>query len=195
MKKLAFLIMASSLLMASSLHAQNHIPLKYTNHTEFGGLFGRVKYDFQGNNGQSQVDNRLNLTLQTFNGVMLSKRLAAGVTVGIDWYKTALLNPISAGVRYDLTNQGDVKLFATADAGYGFAWFQDDSDGFGTTGGLMLNPGLGLRMGKQGGTAVTFTMSYKRQEAHITKVPQWNQLERWEDRVYNRLALRLGISF
>jgi len=187
--------MASCLLMASSLQAQNHIPLKYTNHTEFGGLFGRVKFENPGNPNEHYVDNRLNMTLQTFNGVLLNSRLATGVTVGIDWYKTALLNPIAAGIRYDLTKKSDVRLFATADVGYGFAWFQDDSDGFKTTGGLMLNPGLGLRMGKPGGTAVTFIVSYKRQEAHITKVPQWNQLERWEDRVYNRLALRLGISF
>ncbi|MCF0051338.1 hypothetical protein LXM25_14805 [Dyadobacter sp. LJ53] len=189
------MIIANCLFLASSLQAQNHVPLKYTNHTEFGGLFGRVKYGFPGNQGQNQVDNRLNLTLQTFNGVMLSNRLAAGVTVGVDWYKTALLNPVAAGIRFDLTKKGDVRLFATADAGYAFAWFHDDSDGFGTTGGLMINPGVGLRMGKPGGTAVTFTMSYKRQEAHITKVPLWNQVERWEDRVYNRLALRLGISF
>ncbi|MCF2490569.1 hypothetical protein [Dyadobacter sp. CY347] len=195
MKKIAFATIASCLLIANSLRAQNHVPLKYTNHTEFGGLFGRAKFQNPGNPNERFVDNRLNMTLQTFNGVMLNSRLAAGVTVGIDWYKTALLNPISAGVRFDLTRKGEVRLFTTADIGYGFAWFHDDSDGFGTTGGLMINPGIGLRMGKPGGTAVTFTMSYKRQEAHITKVPLWNQVERWEDRVYNRLALRLGISF
>ena len=182
-------------LIAGSLQAQNHVPLKYTNHTEFGGLFGRVKYDFSGNPSDEYVENRLNLTLQTFNGVMLSNRLYAGVTVGVDWYKTALLTPISGGIRYDLTKKGNVRLFTTADVGYGFAWLQDDIEGYRTKGGLMLNPGLGLRMGKPGGSAVTFTMSYKRQEAHIDKFPLWDQVERSEDRVYNRLALRLGISF
>ncbi|SKC10968.1 hypothetical protein [Dyadobacter psychrophilus] len=193
--KAAILIIIGCWLMAGSLQAQNHVPLKYTNHTEFGGLFGRVKYQFPGSPGDEILENRLNVTLQTFNGVMLSNRLSAGVTAGIDWYKTALLAPISGGIRYDLTKNGGVRLFTTADVGYGFAWFQDDIEGYRTKGGLMLNPGLGLRMGKAGGPAVTFTVSYKRQEAHIDKFPLWDQVERSEDRVYNRLALRLGISF
>ncbi|MCE7067581.1 hypothetical protein [Dyadobacter sp. CY326] len=183
------------LLAFGTLHAQQQVPLKYVNHTEFGGLFGRVKFTNPNNANKKIVDNRLNLTLQTFNGITLNSRLVAGVTIGMDWYKTALLNPIAGGVRYDFAKKGNVKVFATADAGYGFTWLHDDSEGFETKGGLMLNPGVGLKIGKPGEAAVTLTMSYKRQEAHITKVPLWDQVERFEDRVYNRLALRLGVIF
>jgi hypothetical protein len=193
--KTAVVIILGCLLASSGLKAQVNARFKYTNQTEVGGLFGRVNYPNPNNGNQEQIDNRLNLTMQTFNGVKLSNRLAAGMTIGVDWYKTALINPISGGIRYDLTQNNDVRLFATADAGYGFVWFQDDAEGFNTKGGLMLNPGIGLKMGKPGATAVTFTLSYKRQEAFIDKSPLWNQLERSEDRVYNRLALRLGIAF
>ena len=188
-------MLMACLFMAAKAGAQNHVPLKYVNHTEFGGLFGRVRYENPYDQSQDMSENRLNLTLQTFNGVKLSNRLAAGVTVGVDWYKSAFLAPVSGGVRYDLTRKGSTRLFATGDVGYGLAWFQDDINGQKTKGGLMINPGIGLKMGKPGGNAVTFTMSYKRQAAHITKVPVGNQVERFEERVYNRLALRLGISF
>lgn len=183
------------LLLADSIRAQNSVVRKYVNHTEFGGLFGRVKYPNTYNGNQEQVDNKLSMTAQTFNGVQINKRLATGLTVGMDWYKAALLNPIAAGLRYDLTRKGNVKVFGTLDAGYGFAWFHDDADGYDTRGGVMVNPGVGLRLAKDGGAGFTLAFTYKRQEAHVNKPPLWDQTERFEDRTYNRLAIRLGISF
>jgi hypothetical protein len=193
--KAIFFTLIACLLITGISNAQDRVPLKYVNHTEFGGLFGRVIYPTASVFTGEMADNRLNVTVQTFNGVMLNQRLMAGITIGVDWYKTAVLNPISAGIRYDFAKKDNVSLFGTADVGHAFSWFQDDLDGFETKGGFMVNPGLGLRIGKPGQAAVTFTMTYKRQEAYITKVPLWNQLERSEDRVYNRLALRLGVSF
>jgi hypothetical protein len=180
-------------LFAGTLKAQDHFVKQYVNHTEFGGLFGRVKYPNIYNGNQEQVDNKLSMTIQTFNGIQLTRRLATGVTIGMDWYKAALLNPISAGVRYDLAQKGNVKIFGTADAGYGFAWFHDDPEGFNTKGGLMVNPGVGIRLGKA--AAVTLTLTYKRQEASVSKPQFLDQLERSEQRVYNRLSIRLGVSF
>lgn len=169
--------------------------VRFVNHTEFGGLFGRVKYPNPYAGNSDQVDSKTSLTIQTFNGVLIQQKLAAGVTLGMDWYKTALLNPIAGGVRYDFVADKNVKLFGTVDAGYAFTWFHDDPEGADTKGGLMLNPGVGMKVGKPGVAAFTITLTYKRQEAHISKVPLWDQKERYEDRVYNRLALRLGISF
>ncbi|SDE65671.1 hypothetical protein SAMN04487996_106133 [Dyadobacter soli] len=183
------------LLGTTAAYAQKARPVRYVNHTEFGGLFGRVKYPNPYNNNAEQVDSKTSLTVQTFNGVQIHEKLSAGVTLGIDWYKTALLNPIAGGVRYDFVTSKNVKLFGTVDAGYAFAWFQDDSEGAATKGGLMVNPGVGMKVGRPGVAAFTIALTYKRQEAHITKVPLWDQRERFEDRVYNRLALRLGISF
>ena len=165
---------------------------RYTNHTEAGGLFGRVKY---GNFGSDVSESKQSLTIQSFNGFQLNPRLAAGITVGMDWYKAALINPISVGVRYDLTKGKSARLFGILDAGYGFAWFHQDNDGYKTKGGLMLNPGIGMRYGKIGGTNFTMVFSYKRQVADIDEPLLWNQVERHENRVYNRLAIRIGMSF
>ncbi|CAG5011828.1 hypothetical protein DYBT9275_05034 [Dyadobacter sp. CECT 9275] len=165
----------------------------YVNHTEAGLLLGRVRYS----NGsiQNKVESKTNVTMQTFNGLQIKRRLAIGVTAGLDWYKTALINPLSAGVRYDFAGKRQVRLFATGDAGYGFAWFHQDSDGYKTRGGLIINPGAGIRYGRAGGTAFTIVLSYKRQEVHVNKPLLWEQTVRYEDRVYNRLAVRMGISF
>ncbi len=182
----------------SRLYAQNQsFKPHYVNMTEIGGLFGRVVYDIPWSVPASQqVENRLSLTVQTFNGVQLKPRLAVGATVGVDWYNTALLAPVAAGIRYDLVRSPkNVSLYGTLDAGYGFNWLQVDATGYDTKGGLMLNPGLGLKFGFKSGSAMVLSLTYKRQEAKVNKPLGWNELEKWEDRVYNRMALRLGFMF
>ena len=181
--------------MAGSVMAQQEpFKMKYINHTELGGLFGRVKYS-DGSTLNNIVDSKTSFTAQMFNGIQINRRFSTGITVGMDWYKTALINPIAAGIRYNLTKKSNSRLFATIDAGYGFGWFHQDSDGYNTKGGLMLNPGIGMRYGKPGGNAFTITLSYKRQNVHADKPLLWEQTVRYEDRVYNRLALRIGMSF
>lgn len=192
MKTIAFIILV---LTGAASYAQKPRGVRFVNHTEFGGLFGRVKYPNPYAGNADQVDSKTSLTIQTFNGALIHEKLSLGATLGMDWYKTALLNPIAGGVRYDFVQEKNVRLFGTLDAGYAFAWFHDDPGGADTKGGLMLNPGVGMKVGKPGVAAFTIALTYKRQEAHITKVPLWDQRERFEDRVYNRLALRLGISF
>jgi len=183
------------ILVAGTVNAQDdRFKRTYVNHTELGGLFGRVKFS-NGYADNNKVTSKASLTAQTFNGLQLNRRLAAGITVGIDWYKTALINPVAAGVRYDLTKNKNAILFASADAGYGFTWFHQDSDRYDTKGGLMLNPGIGMRYGKPGGNAFTITLSYKRQNVNVDKPLLWEQTVRYEDRVYNRLDLRIGMRF
>jgi hypothetical protein len=189
------LFLIGLLTTTASLRAQEAKRRIYVNQTEFGILAGRVKYPNIYNGNQEQVDNKFSLTVQTFNGIHIHEHFAAGITVGMDWYKAALINPVAVGFRYNLTKKNPVKLFATVDAGYGFVWFHDDSEGFNSKGGLMVNPGFGIKYGKKNGPAFTMTMTYKRQEAHVNKPVLWDQTERSEERIYNRLALRLGMSF
>lgn len=180
------------LLLSGSLVAQeNSFKKKYVNHTEFGGLFGRVKssYGYM----QNTVESKASITAQTFNGFQLNRRLSAGITAGMDWYKTALVNPFAAGIRYNMFTGKSARLFGTLDAGYGFTWFHQDSDGYKTKGGWMLNPGVGVKYGKPGGNAFTIVLSYKRQELHVDKPLYSDQQTRFEERIYNRLALRLGM--
>lgn len=170
----------------------------FINYTELGGLFGRVAYSSGFGSPTEQVENKVSLTIQTFNGVQLRPRLAVGGVVGIDWYANALLLPVGAGVRYDLTRaeQNGVNLFVSTDVGYGLTWLNKASTGNELTkGGLMLNPGLGLRFGRPGKGAFLLSLSYKRQVVDANKPLGWNDIRRDEHRVYNRLAVRLGLSF
>lgn len=195
--KILFSFFIAVFAISTSLAQDESFKRKFVNHTEFGGLFGRVKY--AENPGyafsNNRVENRANLTIQTFNGIHLNQRLDVGITLGFDWYKTALLNPIAAGIRYDITKGPKARLFLTGDAGYGFNWLNQDSDGYKTKGGWMINPGIGLRMGKINSSSFTFSVTYKRQEAYADKPLLYNQTERTEDRVYNRIAARIGVSF
>jgi hypothetical protein len=193
MKKLFLILIFSHSLISSFAQFKPH----YVNMTEIGGLFGRVVYDIPWSVPTIQeVENRLSLTLQTFNGVQLKPRLAVGLTTGIDWYNTALLMPVAAGVRYDLVrSKKNVTVFGTLDAGYGFNWLQADGTGYDTQGGMMLNPGVGLKFGFKSGSAMLLSLSYKRQDAQVTKPLGWGEVEKWENRVYNRMALRLGFMF
>ena len=84
MKKLLSLLLISLLATGNALAQEPPFKRRYVNHTELGGLFGRVKYlPYVG--ATQVVENRLNLTLQTFNGMQLNPRLAAGLTTGLDW--------------------------------------------------------------------------------------------------------------
>ena len=170
----------------------------FVNYTEVGGLFGRVSAPPFAGSPEEFVENKLSLTLQTFNGIQVRPRLAVGGVVGVDWYANALLLPVGAGLRVDLArpNQKNVQLFALADMGYGFTWLNRASTGNDLSrGGLMLNPGLGLRLGKPGKGAFTLTISYKRQAVEASRPLQTNDIRRDESRVYNRLGIRLGVSF
>lgn len=166
----------------------------FTNITEIGVLFGQVRY---GTQAAESVAKRSDLTAQTFNGVQVSPRLAVGATIGADWYSTTLLTPVCAGVRYDLArpNQKNLHVFASLDSGWGFTWLQEDATGWKTSGGWTLSPGIGFRIGKPANTSFIMSLSYKRQEAEAEKPLLWNELAKHETRVYNRVALRLGVSF
>ncbi len=165
----------------------------YVNYTELGGLFGRVA---SGAATEQVVENRLSFTAQTFNGVQLTQRLAMGGLVGIDWYKAALLMPIGAGLRLDLAHPNrNVRVLAIADGGYGFAWLHKGSTGYEIRGGWMINPGIALRVGKPSSSAFVLSLTYKRQTADVQKPIVGNDIQRDEHRIYNRMAVRLGVSF
>jgi hypothetical protein len=198
MKKIFFIL---SIAISTSVVAQEKTKFKphFVNMTEFGGLFGRTVYNVNNWNGSfgEEVANRLSFTLQTFNGVQLKPRLAVGATVGIDWYKAALIMPIAAGVRYDLVKNSSQKssLYASLDAGYGFNWLNVNASNYTTSGGLMLNPGIGLRVGLKSQSALLISLTYKRQDVQVTQPLYWSEIDKYENRTYNRMAFRIGVSF
>lgn len=191
-------------LLGSVSAAQAQLPVTkqghpFVNYTEIGGLFGRVAYAVNTWNGggQEQVENKISLTINTFNGVQVCPRLAVGGVVAVDWYSAALMMPVGMGLRYDLAKPNDknVHVFVSADAGYGLNWLNKSSTNNDVKGGLMLNPGIGMRLGKPGKGAFVLSLSYKRQAVQAQKPLQFNDISRDESRVYNRLAVRLGVMF
>ena len=167
----------------------------FTNMTEFGMSFGQVRYNVS--TFAEGVSKRQNITAQTFNGVQLRPKLAVGGTVGIDWYHSALLLPIGGGIRYDLAQPGkkNLRVFTSLDSGYGFTWLHQDPTGYQTRGGWMISPGIGFRIGRPQNTNFILSLSYRRQEAKVDKPLTFNEIYKHENRVYNRMALQLGVSF
>lgn len=162
----------------------------YVNHTEFGTLLGRVT----AGEGNSEItESKTSITAQTYNGIQLNPDLSVGLIAGMDWYKSNLVTPLAAGLRYQLGRKGNGRFFTMLDTGYGFTWFHKDNEGFDSKGGWMINPGIGMGLGKQKG--LTFTLSWKRQHVFVEKPILWNQLDRYENRNYQRLVLRIGMSF
>lgn len=192
MKQLLFVLAVLYVLPVQA--QQERFKPVFTNMTELGASFGQVRY---GNQFSESVARRVNLTAQTFNGVQLSQRLAIGGTLGIDMYNTALLMPLCAGVRFDLASPGqkNLRVFTSLDTGWGFAWLQEDPTGYKTTGGWVISPGIGFRTGKISNANFIMSLSYKRQEAEADKPLFWNELAKHETRVYNRMVIRLGVSF
>ncbi|WP_266361963.1 hypothetical protein [Tellurirhabdus rosea] len=192
-----FTLLAWLLLLTSAFGQQTPFRPHFTNMTELGVLFGQVRYGVTFVSGVNEgVQKRQNITGQTFNGVQLRPRLAVGGVVGVDWYNSALLMPIGAGVRYDLGKPSrNLRIFSSLDTGYGFTWFNEDPTGYKTKGGWMISPGVGFRIGKPQSTNFILSLSYKRQEAEAEKPLGGNELYKYETRVYNRVALRAGISF
>ena len=166
----------------------------FTNMTEVGALLGQVRY---GSATAQSVTQRVTVTAQTFNGVLLKPRLAVGATVGVDWYNLALITPVCAGVRYDLArpNQKNLRVFVSLDSVWGITWLNEDPTGYKTSGGWVISPGVGFRIGRPTSTNLILSLSYKRQEADAEKPLFWGELAKHETRVYNRMAFRMGVSF
>lgn len=181
-----------TMLITSPLLAQYEQGFRkhYVNHTEFGVLLGRVTYGEQ----QFEVtESKTNITAQTFNGIQLKENLAVGLTVGTDWYKGALVTPAALGVRYQFGKHPKGRFFALLDSGYGLTWFHKDNDGFESSGGWMVNPGIGMGLGKKKG--LTFSVSWKRQHLFVEKPILGNQIDRFEDRNFQRIVFRIGMAF
>jgi hypothetical protein len=183
---------------------------KFVNMTEFGGLFGRIKYQvYYGGWGlpypgsyptQYQIRNKVNLSMQTFNGIYLDRRTAAGITIGVDGYGETVLMPIALGVRRNIVQkkEGGSGLVGGIDVGYSTTWLNEDNTGFNTKGGLLVSPTIGYRLPMRNGSAWLINIGYRFQKAEYEQERQgegayWSESN--EVRTYKRMVLRLGIEF
>lgn len=181
---------------------------KFVNMTEFGGLFGRVKYQvyygwypYYGNYpDQTQLKNKVNLSAQTFNGVYLNRKTAAGITLGVDGYGETVLMPVALGVRQNLLQkkEGSSSLQGGLDVGYSTTWLNEDNTGFKTKGGMLISPTIGYRLPMKNSSAWLINVGYRFQRAEYKQERQgegviWTESN--EVRNYKRIVLRMGIEF
>jgi hypothetical protein len=181
----------------------------FVNMTEFGVLLGRNKYATNGYyyggyypqpNIQYQVQNRVNFTLQTFNGIYLDKKTAAGITLGVDGYGPTVLMPISAGIRRNLVQkrQGGSILLGSLDAGYATTWLNEDNTGYKTSGGLIISPTIGYKLPMRNGSALLINFGYRYQRAEYRQERNEDPIYWYESnevRNYRRMVVRFGIEF
>ena len=161
----------------------------FVNQTEFGILMGRATPIY------STVGvNKLNFTMQSFNGYQFSNRFAAGVTVGLDWYSSYQVVPVEAGIRLDFPSKKRVSPYFGLDAGYGFMWLQNPPSGYKFSGGLTYNPSFGLKIDLGKESALTFSIGYKYQKVAARFVGDFDYILDSTNE-YNRFSLRTGISF
>lgn len=161
----------------------------YVNHTELGTLLGAVRVPFQPNDTYT----RSSFTANSFNGYRFSGGLSVGATVGVDWYARNAVVPLSLGLRGDMA-RSRVSPFYALDAGYAVVSLAKGND-VDFDGGLHLNPALGLRFALNDGAALTWSVGYKYLRAR-TVFENATALSRTENVYnYNRLALKVGMSF
>lgn len=185
---------------------------KFVNMTEFGGLFGRIKFQSNYYGGwypypypnnypdQYQIKNKVNFSMQTFNGVYLDRKTAAGITIGVDGYGETILMPLAFGIRRNILQkkEGGSSLQAGIDAGYSTTWLNEDNTGFNTKGGLLVSPTIGYRLPMRNGSAWLINIGYRFQRAEYEMERNGNEVywsESNEVRNYKRMVLRLGIEF
>lgn len=179
----------------------------FVNITELGTLLSRSKYQtyayyssYYPQPIQYQTQNRVNFSLQTFNGVYLNTKTAAGLTVGIDSYGPTVLMPILAGVRRNLVQkkQGGSILLGSLDVGYATTWLNEDNTGFKTTGGLVVCPTIGYKFPMRNGSAWLLNFGYRYQRAEYAQARNGDTIywtESNEVRNYRRMVVRFGIEF
>ncbi len=137
----------------------------YFNQTEVGILFGNPVENWSWEN-----KNRVDFSLITFHGAMISKNQALGVSVGFDQYQSLPIFPMALGWRGFLGKENKPQLIGGFDFGGGFPllekkekteWYESWHKG-----GLLVSPSIGVKFPskKSKKTALTMSIAYKRQE-------------------------------
>ena len=170
------------LLLVGSGHASGQ-ELPYMTHTEVGVL-----------TYVSPFFEEMRFTGRTFHGVQLKRNWQLGLSAGVDKYTSFWLLPLSASARYVLYPDAANSLYVGTDIGYGFPWLSKktrDEQFF--SGGLLVQPTIGLRMGNKSKSGVTLSVSYQQQSfASQLRFPN-NRID--DDYTFHRMALRIGMMF
>jgi hypothetical protein len=130
-------------------------------------------------------------------GYQFNRWVGLGLGLGIDTYSFGdgeTLYPVYAEVRGYLLKKR-LSPYYSFGAGYGFA-FANESEGITeATGGYMLHPAVGYRLGASEGANVVIDLGYRFQQAEFISVSDFNDSKQVREQLYKRLTLRLGLIF
>jgi hypothetical protein len=170
----------------------------YFNQTELGLLVTN-----QSNSGHTSA-----ASLHTTNGYRFLPGLAVGLGTGLDAYESRLLLPIMLAVTGDLGSleRHRVVPFYRMAVGHGFdltkraddeqlIWrgWQPQGAETGQSGGLVVQPTMGLKFRAGDGTAFTFQCGYRWQT--VNSFTDFGNSRTEQKVVFRRLWLGIGFSF
>ena len=180
----------------------------FVNQTEFTVLFGRTRDTYYypsiysnftiPNSDYYTLRNTINLSLQTFNGVVIKPNTTVGITTGLDAYNSTLIMPIAAGIRQVVAqkSKNGAKIQIGLDTGWGFDWLNPKNNFEKLYGGIMINPGFGMKFPTKNGSSWLVNFGYKYQYLKIdqTEVNEYLLSSR-ETRNLKRLQVRVGFEW
>lgn len=141
----------------------------------------------------------ISVSAQTVSGYRFSKRLAAGIGVGIESFDIPLA-PLFAEGRYYLS-KGTFSPFVALQAGYALPLenYRDDTFGWRNKGGITANANIGIRNYFTENIALVISVGFRHQQS--TSKYTFNNW--WDNEntttvtrnYYNRVVFRMGILF
>lgn len=152
---------------------------------------------FVGLNGWLEDDYQLGLGLHTVFGYQFNRWLGVGAGTGVDAYsfdRDEVLIPVFLEVRGYATS-AKTAPFYSLNAGYGFAFKNEDQFVVDAEGGLMIHPAIGLRFGADPDVNVIFDIGYRFQWATYQRELEFSGIRERREINFRRVALRFGLLF
>ncbi len=164
------------------------------------GYFYHLQGGIQGGLGLYE-DFVLGLSFEHTFGYQYNRWLGGGLSIGAERYfdgRQLIFIPVSLNIRGYFLPQNRTPYYSL-NVGYGFAGLLDKQQYKEASGGLMLNPSVGIRFGSQKG-AFTLDFGLKMQNAVLTRNPiepsSWGWWgPRWLKKVEKIRYIRTGIRF
>lgn len=174
----------------------------FFHHSSFSFLFGTREdddtyyFDEFGNYTYSNAPST-GFTVQHITGYQFSRLVGAGLGVSYDSYNVETAESILSvfGHYRGYLTRRIFAPFVGISAGYGFVLQNKLTGIIEGSGGVMLNPELGLRLGAYDKANLTVALGYRFQSADYTREVPWVNVVEYRDITYRRFMLNVGLLF
>jgi hypothetical protein len=160
----------------------------YFNTTETGINLGsgRNSYYYSGSSGFS---------FHNINGIYFNHWFAAGIGVGIDIFGGDYpISPVYLRLQGNFLESA-ITPFYFVDGGYGIPWQKSRNENTTISGGFSGNLGFGIKFHTASALSWHFSVGYKYQRKKEYVYYPWNGDSQTTKTTYQRLSLRIGMSF